>query len=197
MKPTTNLLKKTIALPVAALAVFTLSTRPASACNFRPSGAPPASSAMASHIALAFKGLSRPAAKPSAQSTPQQRADPSIVGLWIGTVYIDGQEAFHGYETWSGDGTEVLIDDSAPATDNVCIGVWVQTGPLTYRLKHPSWVFDMNGNLTGTVMITEDIDLANGGNSYVANVTIDEFDTAGNFLGRQTATLKATRITTD
>jgi hypothetical protein len=191
MRPTINLIK-TLALFAAVSAI------PASACSFKPSGAPPAARAMASQMALAFKAMPRPGApKPQALPAPQQKADPSIVGLWFGTVYIDGQEAFHGYETWSGDGTEILIDDSAPATDNVCIGVWVQTGPLTYRLKHPSWNFDMNGNLLGTVMITEDIDLANNGTSYYATIAIDEYDTMGNFLGRQAATIKATRITTD
>jgi len=199
MKRTMSItIQKTLISSAAALTVWAMAGMPAAACNFKPGRGPVGVVGLSQQMALAMRmmgGVAPQSDQPEARA--KAKSDPSIVGLWLGTVYIDGQEAFHGFETFSSDGNEVLVDDSAPATDNVCVGTWVQTGPLTYRLKHPSWVFDTNGNLTGTVLIGEEIKLDADGNGYSASVVIAAFDTQGNSLGKQTATLKATRITAD
>ncbi len=36
--------------------------------------------------------------------------------------------------------------------------------PRDYKLKHPGWNFDANGNLLGTFILRESITLDNGGN---------------------------------
>jgi hypothetical protein len=139
----------------------------------------------------------------AASSSLEQRSDPanskqsspSIVGLWYVSYSSGGQVIDQAFEQWHGDGTEILNDTSAPATDNVCLGVWQQTGTRTYQLKHPSWYFDLNGNLLGTVIIRETIRLSPDGNSFSGSSTDDAFDTAGNFLGEETATVAGKRIT--
>jgi hypothetical protein len=130
-----------------------------------------------------------------ADQANSKQSPASIVGLWYVSYTSGGQVIDQAFEQWHGDGTEILNDTSAPATDNVCLGVWQQTGPHTYQLKHPSWYFDLNGNLLGTVIIRETIRLSSDGNSFSGSSTDDAFDTLGNFLGEDTATVAGKRIT--
>ncbi len=130
-----------------------------------------------------------------AEQANSKQSPASIVGLWYVTYTSGGQVIDQAFEQWHGDGTEILNDTSAPATDNVCLGVWQQTGPHTYQLKHPSWYFDLSGNLLGTVIIRETIRLSPEGNSFSGSSTDDAFDTLGNFLGEETATVAGKRIT--
>lgn len=71
--------------------------------------------------------------------------DPTAVGLWQSKFNGADGSVFVGFETIYADGNELLIDNSAPATDNVCSGVREQTGPRTYLINHPSWDFDTSG----------------------------------------------------
>lgn len=119
---------------------------------------------------------------------------PTVVGMWHVVYTTDGQAVGEGFDTYSADGTETLVDNENPATDNVCTGVWVQTGPLTYKLTHPSWNFDTNGNLIGTVIIRDSVTLGKDGNSYTASETIDLFDNSGTPTGHFEFSLAATRI---
>jgi hypothetical protein len=134
-----------------------------------------------------------------AEATP--RADDgqgaSIVGLWKSTFTSGGQVVDQGFDQWSSDGTEILNDDPAPATGNVCLGVYVKSGPSTYKLKHPSWTFDAAGNLTGAAIIREQVTVAPGGNSYKGPFTIDIYDLSGNHLAHFSGTITAQRITVD
>jgi hypothetical protein len=101
------------------------------------------------------------------------------------------------FDVWHSDGTEILNDYTDPIEGNVCLGVWTQTGPETYQLKHPSWTFDINGNLTGTAYILETITVGSGGNEYGGPYTINFFDLSGNPVGTYPGTIKAYRITAD
>lgn len=105
--------------------------------------------------------------------------NPSIVGLWQVMDVVDGKPVDLSFEIWHSDGTEILIDQSAPATDNVCIGTWQQTGSLVFKLTHPSLNFDMNGNYIGTVMIREVVTLDRNGNKFSGTYTADVFDVNG------------------
>ena len=80
-------------------------------------------------------------------ATPSFR---TIVGLWD-TKFFDNTGALidEGYEQFTSDGQGLIIDIAPPATDNVCNGVWIQTRPATYKLKHVAWYFDLSGNLLG------------------------------------------------
>ena len=132
-------------------------------------------------------------------ASPAPEADGSansIVGLWLSSVTIDGQLIYQAFESFSGDGLEVLNDNGAPQAGNVCLGVWIATGHNSLKVNHPSWNYDNNGNVIGTVIIKSDITLAPGGNSYKGTVTIDVYDLNGNSVApTTTAQLTAKRIT--
>lgn len=130
-------------------------------------------------------------------ATSNAAAPVSIVGLWDVTFSSGGQTVDVGFDAWHADGTEILNDYTNPIEGNVCLGVWVQTGARTYKLKHPSWSFDTSGNLLGTVVINEWIQLGAGGNSYHGSYTYDIYDTTGAFVEEFTGQISATRIKPD
>jgi hypothetical protein len=126
------------------------------------------------------------------------RGDRSIVGLWHLTFLINGVAVNQGFRQWHSDGTEILNDTAPPVTGNVCLGVWVQTGRRTYRLKHPAWRFDAAGNLIGTQLLREEVTLARGGNSFTASATLEFFDLSGNKVGElPPGEVRGERITVD
>jgi len=98
------------------------------------------------------------------------------------------------FDAWQSGGSEILNDYTNPIEGNVCLGVWTQTGPQTYKLKHPSWTFDSSGNLTGTAYIAESVTVDAGGNGYIGIYVINFFDTSGNPVGSFNGTLKAHRV---
>ncbi len=125
----------------------------------------------------------------------------SIVGLWDVTFYSDGQAFDEGFDQWHSDGLELLNDNGPPEPPNgsgsICVGVYKKTGPATYKLRHPFWTFDGNGDLTGSAVLLEWIALDKSGNSYRGSLTMLFYDLGGNLIGRRDGTLKASRITPD
>jgi hypothetical protein len=119
----------------------------------------------------------------------------SIVGLWNLNVYSGTDLVDVAFDAWNSDGLEVLNDFTDPIEGNVCLGVYEQTGPRTYTLKHPSWYFDTNGTLLGTIVINEVVHLSKDGNSFTGTYADDIYDVSGNFLEELTGNLSATRIT--
>ncbi len=120
-----------------------------------------------------------------------------MVGLWDVKCYDSTGKVVEdeAYEIFHDDGTEMMTDTSAPATDNVCLGVYEQTGPGSYRLKHVSFDFDLSGNLIGTATFHTTLTVAAGGNVFQGNYTVQVFDTTGNMIFQATGPVKATRIT--
>lgn len=142
-------------------------------------------------------GRDSDASASASQATSHSDADPSIVGLWKTTFTSGGQVVDEGFDQWNSDGTEILNDDPPPQTGNVCLGVFVKSALSTYKLKHPSWTYDANGNLTGTAIIRELVMMGPGGNTYKGTFTIDLFDLDGNHLTQFGGTISAERITVD
>jgi hypothetical protein len=132
----------------------------------------------------------------TADDTTAASAAGSIVGLWHTTFTSGGLVVDEGFDQWSSDGTEILNDDPAPATGNVCLGVYVRAG-ASYKLKHPSWTFDNYGNVNGTAIIRETVTVANNGNSYKGTYTLDIYDLSNNHLAHFSGTIAAQRITVD
>ena len=124
-------------------------------------------------------------------------ADPSIAGLWHSKSFSDGQITDEAFEQWNSDGTEVLNDNPPPQTGNVCLGVFVKSAQSTYKLKHPSWTYDSNGNLNGTAIIRELVIVGRGGNSYSGTYTVNLYDLKGNHIAQFGGTVEAERITVD
>jgi hypothetical protein len=120
----------------------------------------------------------------------------AIVGLWLSTVLVGGQPVFQGFESFTSDGLEVLNDNGAPQAGNVCLGVWAPTGKNTLKVNHPSWNYDNNGNVIGTVIIKSQITIESGGNSFKGTITEYFCDVNGkNCTSPGTAQLAGTRIT--
>ena len=140
--------------------------------------------------------LFAPAAQPQAASAGAQ-GGASIVGLWNVTFYSGGAIVDQAFDAWHSDNTEILNDFTDPIEGNVCLGVWTQTGPQAFKLKHPSWTFDSSGNLTGTAYIIEMVTVGPGGNEYAGPYSINFYDTSGNPVGSFTGVLKANRIMPD
>jgi len=154
------------------------------------------------------KGLTQPQFSSLAQTSPAppERAQPpaldsktpvSIIGLWNLSFISGGEVVDVAFDAWHGDGTEILNDYTDPIEGNVCLGVWEQTGPRTYKLKHPSWYFDNNGTLLGTVVIHETVTVSTDGDSFSGSYTDDVYDVSGNLLEAYSGQLKASRIKPD
>ncbi len=118
-----------------------------------------------------------------------------ITGLWFTTFTIGGQTVDQGFGLWSSDGLEILNDNPPPASGNVCLGTWVKTGPNDYKLYHPSWTFDNNGNVNGMAIIHESITLAADRESYKGSFTIDVVTLAGAPVQHLAGSISGTRIT--
>ena len=123
--------------------------------------------------------------------------DPSIVGLWHSRTFSDGQVTDEAFEQWNSDGTEVLNDNPPPQTGNICLGVFVKSALSTYKLKHMSWTYDSNGNLNGTAIIRELVEMGQGGKTYSGTYTVDIYDLKGNHIVQLGGTVEAERITVD
>jgi hypothetical protein len=131
-------------------------------------------------------------------TTPQARGgQPSIVGLWQVNFSSGGQVVDQAYEVFHSDGTEMMVDTSAPASDNVCVGVWAQVNGLEYKLNHVSWTFDDQGNLNGTATIKLDVTLDANSNIFTGTFTVDVFDLYGSVVEHLAGTVAAKRVTVD
>jgi hypothetical protein len=146
--------------------------------------------------------LSVAAAKPAASA--------SIVGMWYvkfvsqgntthSPAIPDGAILDFGFNQWHNDGTEILNSGAhAPATENFCLGVWGQTGFLTYELNHFALSYDATtGALANVVNIREQDTLSPSGDSYTGTFTLDIYDTKGNKVDHLGGNMLATRVTVD
>jgi hypothetical protein len=186
---TSSLIKKGLlssAVLAAASLVFTAA--PASACTTSPGAKPKVATPLSASVATM-------ALAQSASVTASKRQSNGFVGLWDTKVISGGQVVDEGFDAFHSDGTEILVDESNPITDNVCLGIWEQAGPSTIKLKHPSWYFDTNGNLLGVVIIYETLKLDPDGDSYHGTSVEDVYDTQGNKIGHYEAQIQANRIT--
>jgi hypothetical protein len=170
-----------LAFTAAVVCGITLGT-PAVACTGPKSAANGA--ALSSRVlSLRNLGMLAPpklGARKDKDEQPQADAlNPTIVGLWQVMDTENGQPIDLSFEVYHSDGTEILIDQTPPPEGNVCIGTWVQTGTLTYKLTHPALNFDMNGNYIGTVMIREVVTLNRNGYQFSGTYTVDVFDLTG------------------
>ena len=173
--------------------------------------------------ALAQCGLSPNLVKPSSWQPQMGGAhlvnaaltenSPSIVGMWhvVFTAHSINGEAIpdpgavvdNAVVVLHVDGTEIM-NSSRPAQDgNFCLGVWKQTGKLSYFLNHIPWQGNDPsggaggiGNPAGGAQILEKIMLSPDGNRYSGTFTETAYDPAGNIEVSFSGTLSATRITT-
>jgi len=125
----------------------------------------------------------------------------SIVGLWHVRFLSNNQLFDEGFDQWHSDGTEILNDTAPPQPANgagtVCLGVFEQTAQRTYKLRHPFWSFDANGNLAGSGVFLERVTVDKSGNSYHGSFSFITYDLSGSITSEVTGEIKAQRITVD
>ncbi len=182
--------------PLPAIAFVTLGTILATPAHAQCSAMVPRT-AVAWQALPAYAPLFQPAASAPARAIAQARGgDPSIVGLWQVNFTSGGQIVDQAYEVFHSDGTELMVDTSAPASDNVCVGVWAQTGG-TFKLNHVSWTFDNNGNLNGTATIKLNISLDPNSSTFTGTFAVDVYTLTGSLVEHLTGTIDAKRILVD
>jgi len=124
-----------------------------------------------------------------------------IVGLWHTTFLFSGGVWDEAFEQWHSDGTELAVDNAVPPLlGNVCVGVYKQTGPRTYSLRHVTWNWDPSGApLAGTFLLLMTVTVDKNGNTFSGNWVSDSFDTFGNKIDdlHFEGTVSSERITVD
>ena len=144
-----------------------------------------------------------------------------IVGLWKISMISDGvppnpvpQGATVDFGTvqWHDDGTEIMISGGRPpSTGDVCMGVWEQTGPFTYNLKHLAlaWVSSdtppsMGGpgpspaQFLGPAVIRQVVTLDKSRASYRGTFTLDQYNADETvLLVHVSGTIAGARVTVD
>lgn len=127
--------------------------------------------------------------------------DASIVGLWHVYFVANGQPFDEGFDQWHSDGTEILNDTAPPQPANgagtVCLGVYKKVGARTYKLRHPFWIIDGQGNLAGNGVFLEAVTLGKGSKTYGGSFAFITYDLNGNTTFQIAGDIKAQRITVD
>jgi hypothetical protein len=130
------------------------------------------------------------------------RADDGIVGFWRTKLVSEGNAGIadgtvidDGFSQWHSDGTEMIVSLFAPATGNICLGVWQKVGPSSYTLNHFGFAFDANGTFLGLAQIRENVVLDRRGHRFGGTFTFEQYDLQGALVARIVGRVVATRIT--
>jgi len=126
----------------------------------------------------------------------------SIVGLWSITYFVGRSNDIwdQGFEQWHSDGLELSNDNAVPPSlGNVCVGVYKQIGPRTFKLRHMTWNFDTAGHLTGTFELLQTVTVAPNGKTFTGTYVSDSYDLNGKVIPSLHAegVLSAKRITVE
>ena len=114
---------------------------------------------------------------------------PAITGLWafkfisqgnLNSLGIPDGPFDNGNTMWFADGNELTYSGGRdPTTGSVCLGIWKQTGALTYELNHIGLAWNPPGNpmglpvgAAGPSFIKQHVTLAKDGNSYWGSFSI-------------------------
>ena len=126
---------------------------------------------------------------------------PPIVGLWH-VIYTNSadQSTFNDtFDTWHIDGTEFESAFLAPASGNICVGVWKESGARSVTLHHVGWLFNPStpsATATNSFTIDAEITVAPDCKSYSGHFTFKVWNLDGTVTPVEvTGTIAATRIT--
>jgi hypothetical protein len=213
------------ALALALGTLTAISVNPAVAgCSPYSPAMPPAQRAPSAPQTAGFiEAVYRPGSAqfmPVAQQMVAQNNN-SIVGMWNVSFISDGVppnpvpagiETDFGTVQWHDDGTEFMISGGRPpSTGDVCMGVWDQIGPFTYKLKHIAlaWVSpdtppSMGGpgpspaQFLGPAVIQETVTLSKSRDTYQGHFTIDQYNAdESKVLVHISGTVTGMRVTVD
>jgi hypothetical protein len=132
----------------------------------------------------------------------------SIVGMWKFQLISKGNTGHNpsipdgalidfGFRHWHSDETEIQNSAGVPG-GGFCMGVWGQTGFLTFEINHFPIAFNATtGAVANYINLREQDILSPSGDSYTGTFTEDIYDTKGNQVDQLVGTVTATRITVD
>lgn len=144
-------------------------------------------------------------------ANPDQRSgqsSASIVGMWKVQLISKGNTGHNpsipdgalidfGYTQYHSDGTEIQNSAGVPG-GGFCLGVWGQTGYLTFELNHFPIAFSAtSGAVSNYINIREQNTLSPSGDSFTGTFTEYVYDPKGNKVDQLTGTVVATRLTVD
>jgi hypothetical protein len=126
----------------------------------------------------------------------------SIVGLWTSEFLLgDGPARYdQTFQIIHADGTEMMVSNGLPpALGNVCVGIWKQVAPRTFRMKHMTWNWTTDGGFAGTFLMTVTLRIDRRGTSYTGSWSADSYDPDGQLIPELHAegTARGTRIGLD
>jgi hypothetical protein len=145
------------------------------------------------------------AGKSAAQRGP---GGASIVGMWEFQFIAkgnaghtpaipDGVLVDFGFTQWHSDGTEIQNSAGVPG-GGFCMGVWGQTGFLTFELNHFPIAFNPStGQVAAYIQIHQQNTLSPSGDSFTGTFTQDVYDPKGNHVDHVVGDIVATRVTVD
>ena len=151
-------------------------------------------SVMAGNAGVAIQSRS---AQPEAQVSGAASAHTSIVGLWHVEFTVNGQTIQEAFQLWNAGGTEVHNPNVDPRSGNVCLGVWKHAPHGTYKLAHRVWNYDINGDFSGTINLSETLTVSADGKSHSGTFALDFYDPNGKFLQEVDGNVSATRISVE
>ena len=109
----------------------------------------------------------------------------------------DGALIDFGFIQWHSDGTEIQNSGGVPG-GGFCMGVWGQTGFLTFEVNHFPIAFDpTTGKVANYINIHQQDTLSPSGDSFTGTFTEDVYDPVGNHVDHVAGTVAAERITVD
>lgn len=138
--------------------------------------------------APSFAGCAEATAQPAGWSgqlsdlhQPADFGGSSIVGLWAISLVSGGAQVDWGYSEWHSDGTEIMNSGGhTPASGNFCLGVWRQSGPSSFHLKHFPLAYNpATGALAAKIILTEDVTVDRTDQTFVGTFTEDIYDPTG------------------
>ncbi len=136
------------------------------------------------------------------------QASARIVGMWEIQLISEGNTNHtpaipdgvlidFGYTQWHSDGTEIQNSAGVPG-GGFCLGVWGQTGFLTYELNHFPIAFNpTTGQVANYINIREQVTLSPSGDSYTGTFTENVYDPKGNQVDHVVGNVVGTRMTVD
>jgi hypothetical protein len=128
--------------------------------------------------------------------------DVSIVGMWRSEFLLgEGPDLFdETFQQFHNDGTEMMLSRGLPPVlGNVCVGVWKQTGPRTYKLKHTAWNWDLQGQFVGIFVMEVIVNLDRRGGVYTGTWSADNLTPSGEPIAGQhfDGIVRGSRITVE
>ena len=147
-------------------------------------------------VAASVHTQSRPIQAHS-ESAEGNGVDSRMVGLWHIQFTVGDQTIQEAYQLWNVGGTEIHNPNVDPRGGSVCLGVWKHAPHGAFKLAHRVWSYDINGNFTGTIHLSETVTLGGGGNTHSGSFTLDFYDPSGTFQFEVAGSVTGERISVE